>query len=284
MKILIIGGSRFVGPIVVEKLAGRGHSITVFNRGLMHQEYAEGIRFIKGDRKDGFPFSEYFDVVIDTCAYEGTDTERVVKGLKFDFLVHFSTAAVYEKPETFPLTEESKIGDWPVWKDYNRGKVECEEVLQNSGIAYASLRPVYILGPRNYLNRELFIYSRLKKRLPIVLPGNGEAVIQFVFIEDVAEAMVLLTEKRLAGAFNCAGDEMVTLKRLVKEMGNIVGEKPVIEYNLAADGEIFNSAEFPFANENMILNNRKLKGLGIEFTPLFSGLRRDYENYYRYEI
>ena len=281
MKILLIGGSRFVGPYLLESLLKRGHNLTVFNRGLLQSEYPAGTRFVKGDRNKKFGLKERFDAVIDMCAYSGAQTENALRQLRFDFFLHFSTAAVYKKTDSFPLSESSPLGDWPLWGNYNKGKVECERVLEKSGVKYASLRPVYILGPQNYRNREQFIYSKIARDEPITLPGNGEALAQFVFARDAAKAMAFLTEKRVEGAFNCAGNEIITLEDLVKEMAKIMGKELKICYNPEAAEEKFDASEFPFPNENFIVDNKKIKGLGIKFIPLLRGLKEDYENYYR---
>ncbi len=237
----------------------------IFNRGLIQSEYPAGTRFVKGDRNKGFNLKERFDAVIDMCAYSGAQTENTLRELRFDFFLHFSTAAVY----------------WPIRNDYIKGKVECERFLEKSGIKYAALRPVYILGPKNYLPRESFIYNKIKNREPIILPGNGRAKVQFVFAEEVAEAIVAITEKRAAGAFNCAGDETITLINLVKTMGKIMGKEPILRFNPSADEENFNETEFPFANENMVCDNGKIKKLGLKFRLLISGLKEDYENCYQ---
>lgn len=284
MNILVIGGSRFVGPYVVESLAKRGHTVTVFNRGKIKSRYGKGVKFVRGDRNTGLKLRGHFDVVIDTIAYEGSQTKKAIEELDFGFFLHFGTGAAYRKSETFPLSEESPLGRWPAWGDYNKGKVECERVLKSSGVKYASIRPVYILGPKNYVERESFIYSRIKKGRQLVLPGNGEAIVQFVFAKDVAASIVTLAEKKLTGAFNCSGNETLTLNGLVSEMGRIVGKKPLIRYNPKADGADWDEDEFPFANENFFCRNEKLKALGIKFTPLIAGLKSDYNRYYKKAI
>lgn len=281
MQVLIIGGSRFLGPRLTKQLIDNGHRVTVFNRGRLQKSYAEGIRFIMGDRNEGFGIREKFDAVIDTCAYYGYQTERALNELKFDFFVHLSTAAAYKKSELFPLVEDSPLGGWPLWGDYNRGKVECELELGKKGVAYASLRPVYILGGGNYVDRERFIYSRLKENQPVVLPGNGHALMQFVHAEDVARALVFIAENKHSGAFNCSADETITAVGLVREMARIMGENPIIQYNPHTDGPRWNDREFPFANENFIVSNEKIKKIGITFSSLLKFLRKDYEDYYR---
>lgn len=281
MKILIIGGSRFVGPILVTKLLAAQHDVTIFNRGLVNADYPEGVTFIKGDRDEGFGVDQHFDAVIDMCAYTGAQTQKALDELSYDFFLHFGSVASYKKSEIFPLTEDSPSGDWPFMGDYNKGKVECENVLASSGKKYASIRPTYILGPNNYLDREAFIYSRINKGETVVLPGNGQALTQYVFADDVAAIIVLLVEKQAEGAYNCVGDELITVKGLTKAMAELVGKPVQITYNPKADGENHVEEEFPFANENLVCSNQKIKRLGFTFTPLLSGLKDDYESYYK---
>ena len=131
MKILIIGGSRFVGPLIIDKLVEKGHDITVFNRGKTKSQY-NNVNFVQGDRRNGFNIKDSFDVVIDACAYKGDHTKKAINELNFDFYLNFGTVASYKKTNKFPLTEDSEIGEWPYWGDYNTGKVECEEILKSS--------------------------------------------------------------------------------------------------------------------------------------------------------
>ena len=119
MKILIIGGSRFMGPLLVQELALRGHTITVFNRGTREMSLPQGVTAVVGDRAEGFSFSPSFDAVIDTCAYTPEDIERVFKDVRFDYYLQIGSAASYKKTHLFPLTEESPLGEWPLWGNYN---------------------------------------------------------------------------------------------------------------------------------------------------------------------
>ena len=104
---------------------------------------------------------------------------------------------------------------------------------------------------------------------------------QFVWAENVAKSLALIAEKKIEGAFNCAGDESITLKGLVEEMAKIAGKEPNIQFNPSTDGKKFNESEFPFANENFIVSNEKIKKTGTTFTPLLKFLKNDYEEYYK---
>lgn len=281
MKVLIIGGSRFVGPLLISQLLQANHDVVVFNRGQINNNYPNGVRFIEGDRNNGFKVADHFDAVVDMCAYTGAQTKMALEQLSYDLFVHFGSVVSYKKSEIFPLTEESQTGLWPSMGDYGKGKVECEQVLAASGKKYATIRPGYILGANNYVDRENFIYSRIHKGIELVLPGNGQALAQFIFAQDVAAIIVLILQKNLTGAFNCSGNEMITLKGLVEVMGELVGKQPRIAYNSAADGERYNQDEFPFSNENLLVSNQKLKDAGFTFTPLLDGLRADFDSHYK---
>lgn len=282
MKILVIGGSRFVGPLVINLLIKHKHDVTVFNRGNLQTKYPSTVKYVQGSRDKNFKLPEKFDAVIDTCAYNGKQTQKAVKELRFDYFLHFGTVASYQETKIFPITEEFETGIWPAFGDYNKGKVECEKVLAKSKIKYASIRPVYILGPKNYCDRENFIYSRINKGEPLIIPGDGKGLAQFVFADEVAKIMVELTEKQIIGSYNVCGNEYISLTGLVHEMGKIVGKKPVTKYNPRAIGANYKKEEFPFDNETMVISNEKIKNtLGFKFRPLVSGLRQDYKNYYQ---
>lgn len=281
MEILIIGGSRFVGPVIIRKLLEHGHNLTVFNRGYHKIKYDKKIKFVQGDRSQKINLKDHFDAVIDMCAYNVDQLKNAVDCLSFDYFLNFGSAASYKKTEIFPLTELSPLGSWPLWADYNIGKVKCERYLETQKIKYSSIRPVYILGENNYIDREKFIYKKILRDKKITIPGNGQAICQFAFSEEVADVVVFLVENKMRGAFNIAGDELITLKGLVDLMANITGRNVIIDFNPLTDGPNYDSKEFPFANENFICSNKKLKTMGISFLPLEDTLKLQYKNYYQ---
>jgi len=281
MKILIIGGSRFVGPILIKKLLNAGQDVTIFNRGQETTDYHDEVTFVKGDRNDGFKIDEHFDTVIDMCAYTGDQTQRALGDLSYNFFLHFGSVASYQASEVFPITENSPLGEWPDMGEYGKGKVECEDVLAKSGKKYATIRPTYILGADNYLDREHFIYTQINAGKTIVLPGDGQALVTYAFVEDVAKVLAILAEKQIEGAFNCAGGEFVTLKGLVEYMAELVGREATITYGEDTDRETAMDGVFPFGNYNMIFSNQKMKDLGVSPTQLFEGLEADYNSHYK---
>lgn len=282
MQILVIGGARFIGLHVIKKLCVHNHSLTVYTTGNHPIPCKDRVKYVRGDRnKDFGGIKDDFDVVIDMCAYTGNHVRKALEEISLKKYILISTVAAYAKSDDIPYEETFPLGPWPVWGDYNLGKVEAETALQKSGKRHATLRPVYVLGEGNHMERESFIYSRIRNHMPLVLPEDGNAEVQFVFVQNVADAVVLLAETDAEGAYNCAGNERISLRGLVEEMANIVGEDANITYNPAADGANFQENAFPFANEYFVCTNNKLTSLGWKPTPLLEGLRRDYENYYK---
>lgn len=281
-KVLVVGGARFVGPLLLELLTKSGDDVTVFNRGGHKTEYP-GVRFVKGDRKEGFGMiaKDKFDLVVDMCAYHGEDMERLIAEVKFDFVVYFGSVAAYAQPVIYPINETYPLGEW-FWGDYGKGKGECEKVLERSKVKYASLRPTYVLGVANYMDRENFIYKALREGRVLTIPGDGRALTQFVFADEVAKSLFLLCQKKTEGAFNCVGDDYITLTDLVEQMAMISGTKPEIQFDPSLDRGNGDEKIFPFDNENFLFDNSKIKQvIGVTFTPLLEGLKRDWEGYYK---
>jgi UDP-glucose 4-epimerase len=282
-NILIIGGSRFVGPYLVDLVLKDGHDLTIFNRGNYSSNYPNA-KFVQGDRDQGFSSlkGQHYDVVYDTCAYNGEQTHRLLDEIDCDFIVHFGTMSSYAKTDIFPIKESHPQGLWPTMGDYGKGKAECEDVLASSSKKYASLRPVYILGPKNYCDRENFIYKKLVNNETINIPGNGIGLNQFVFASEVAECLYLLGNNNIEGGFNCTGDEYISLIDLVNEMAKVSGTVPRIELDMEHDGGNLDESLFPFSNENFIIDNQLIKKtLGVSFDSLVSRLKQDWENYYK---
>lgn len=282
-KILIIGGSRFVGPYLVDFVLKDGNELTIFNRGNFAMEYA-GATIVKGDRDMGFDSlrGQKFDVVYDTCAYTGKQTQQVIDEIDFDFLVHFGTMGSYAETDIFPIKENQPQGIWPTMGEYGKGKAECESVLAKSGKKYATLRPVYVLGPNNYCDRENFIYKKLVNNETIKIPGNGIGLNQFVFADEVAKCLYLLGKNKIEGGYNCSGDEYISLVNLVSEMAKISGTTPKIEFDFDHDGSNLDESLFPFSNENFVIDNQLIKKtLNITFDSLLPRLKLDWENYYK---
>ena len=197
MRILVMGGTRFMGPAVIAELGARGHEVAAFNRGTRSGVEFGRSRQILGDRDDPAQLAvladEAFDAVVDMSAYKTAQTAALLDVLPgVDRWVHISSGAVYQPAIEFPWPEDTPYGPWSLWGQYAIEKLGCEMRLRERRPAdrpTTCLRFPIVLGPANYAPREEFVFNRLLDDEVIILPGDGKAVLQFLSIYEVAEAV-----------------------------------------------------------------------------------------------
>jgi nucleoside-diphosphate-sugar epimerase len=224
MRVLIMGGTRFIGVYLTRLLVAQGHEVVVFNRGNKPNSVAQ----IQGDRTDPAQLAklagEEFDAVFDNNGRELSDTQPLVEMFKgrVKHFVYVSSAGVYLKSDQMPHRE----GDATDPKSRHKGKAETEAYLASSGVPFTSIRPVYIYGPQNYNDLEAWFFDRIVRDRPIPIPGNGMHTTQFGHGEDLAAAMaaVLGNERAIGQIYNVAGDRYVTFDGIARACAVAIGK------------------------------------------------------------
>ncbi|XP_013641013.2 chloroplast stem-loop binding protein of 41 kDa b, chloroplastic isoform X2 [Brassica napus] len=250
-KILIMGGTRFIGIFLSRLLVKEGHQVTLFTRGKSpiakqlpgesDQDFADfssKILHLKGDRKD-YDFvksslsAEGFDVVYDINGREAEEVEPILDALpKLEQYIYCSSAGVYLKSDVLPHCEVDAVDP----KSRHKGKLETESLLQSKGVNWTSIRPVYIYGPLNYNPVEEWFFHRLKAGRPIPVPNSGIQISQLGHVKDLATAFlaVLGNEKASREIFNISGEKYVTFDGLARACAKAGGfpEPEIVHYNL----------------------------------------------------
>lgn len=230
MRILIMGGTRFIGVYLTKVLVKQGHEVVLFNRG-NHPAPVEGVSQIQGDRQDASQLKEKlagesFDAIFDNNGRELSDTQPLVEIFtgKVKHFVYVSSAGVYLKTPQMPHRE----GDAVDPNSRHKGKHHTEAFLAESGIPWTSIRPVYIYGPQNYNDLEAWFFDRIVRDRPIPIPGNGQYITQFGHIQDLALAMasVLGNETAKGKIYNISGDRYVTFDGLASACAVAAGKSP----------------------------------------------------------
>ena len=144
--------------------------------------------------------------------------------------VFVSSGAVYRPSPELPWPESTPFGPSPIWGRYGEEKVASERILWDAHadgrFAVTSFRFPFILGPMNFADRESFVFSRLEAGRPILLPGGGDALNQFVYAPDVARALVAALERPdvAAGeAYNCTYQRAITNRGWVELCADVAG-------------------------------------------------------------
>ncbi len=231
MNALVIGGSGFVGNAVVRALLAVGFAVSVLNRG---SRRLEGVTQLTADRNNAHAVAaavqgKVFDCLVDTNAYTGSQAS-IIAGMQLGIThaVVISSAAVYADRVRTPPLENDSIGGGSAWGDYGRGKTEVEEAYRAAGIPLcAAIRPPYIFGPNNDLDRESWFFRRIRHRRPILVPGKGWAVYQFVHEDDLGSAIVTWlaraaqVQSAAFEAYNVADPELVTSAGLTQLLARV---------------------------------------------------------------
>ena len=251
MRVLVIGGNRFVGCLLGWRLLARGDQVTLLNRGHLPDPFDERVERLRGDRTtsdlDRLLAGRTFDAVVDLAAYAGEDGRRAagILGGRVGHHVLVSTGQVYLVREgcPSPAREEDYQGpvmprpsdprDLPEW-EYGMGKRACEDALadahERTGFPATSIRIPMVNGERDYLRRIEGYLWRLLDGGPVILPDGGTHRLRHVYGAEVARflAEILGRKETFGRAYNLAQEETPTLAELVGRLRDLLGSRAAI--------------------------------------------------------
>ncbi len=305
MRILVIGGTLFIGRSLVEELVKAGHDVTVLHRKPKH-DLGRKVQNLVADRNDpeamrSAMLGRNFEVVYDNV-YDwerGTTAQQVEAAVKAcgDRLIRYvymSSVAAYG--DGLNHYEGDALAPDNHQDAYIRNKAMTERMLfrmhQATGFPVTTFRPPYLYGPENPFYREAFFWDRMKDGRPIIIPGDGHRLMQFVYVKDLVQSMLRAIEKpgAVGEAFNLGNSRALTQMEVVKELAKAAGKKPEIVRvprerimeagaNPMAEpyyfGQYFDLAPI---TENVTKVSRVL---GIRPTPFEDGLKETYRWYQR---
>ena len=224
MKLLIIGGTRFIGRHLVTAALARDHEVTLFNRGNYSAEPA--VETIHGDRHNDGDLAKLrgrrWDVVVDTCGHLPRSVRAAAETLSdsIDRYVFISSQNAYASvsvpgvDETFPratLTSEQldqanaiDTSGQPSYGALYGGlkalsEQAAEEAMPNRVLI---IRPGLIVGPHDYTDRFTYWVARVARGGEVLAPGRPERFVQFIDARDLAEWIVNMAEQKAAGIYN----------------------------------------------------------------------------------
>lgn len=289
MRILVIGGTRFIGVYLTKQLVEAGHDVVLFNRG-NNPPPVEGVGQIHGDRTDAEQLTsalanESFDAIFDNNGRKLGDTQPLAdlfKG-KVKHFVYVSSAGVYLKSDQMPHIE----GDAVDPESRHRGKYETEEYLAQQEIPFTSVRPTYIYGPGNYNPIEGWFFDRIVRDRPIPIPGSGMQITQLGHCGDLAKAMVAVlgNPNAVGQVYNVSGERYVTFDGVARACAVAAGKDPEAVKLVHYDPKAFDFGKkkaFPLRSQHFFCAIDKAL-TDLDWEPefdLISGLKDSYQNDY----
>ena len=228
VKILVMGGTRFVGKPLVAQLLSEGHDLTLFTRG--KNPVPAGVEHLCGDRSTAEGLAALqgrsFDVIVDSSGRSLDDSRAVIErtGAPSHRFLYVSSAGVYADSELWPLTEDSPTDP----QSRHSGKLDTEAWLSAEKIPFTSFRPTYIVGAGNYNPVESWFFDRIVHGRPVPLPGDGTTITQLGHVNDLATAMALSLGVDAAAnrIYNCSSVQGITFRGLVAAAARACGKDP----------------------------------------------------------
>ncbi|MEO5577268.1 MAG: NAD-dependent epimerase/dehydratase family protein, partial [Gaiellaceae bacterium] len=218
MRILVLGGTKFLGRAFVEAASARGHELTLFNRGETNAGLFPELETLRGDRRvDLSPLAgRTFDVVVDPSGYVPAAVAAAAELLHgCGHYVFVSSVSVYADLSAAPHEETpvAELGDASVdelaadFSNYGAMKALCEQAVWKVFRERSLIvRPGLIVGPHDPTGRFTYWAHRLARGGEILAPGPPQRRAQFIDVRDLAEWVLDCVERRVTGVFNATND------------------------------------------------------------------------------
>jgi len=249
VKVLVLGGTRFLGHELAWRLVAGGHEVTLFNRGTLPDAFGARVERLRGDRTTG-DLSQHlahrsFDAAVDFAAYDGTDGARAaeVLGGRVGHYVVISTGQVYLVRASCPSPASETDYEGPVMPEpagaFDRGQWEygvkkraledaLAEAWSRRRFPSTRLRIPMVSGERDHFRRLERYLWRMLDGGPILLPDGGDRVTRHVYSGSVVKAILALLgrEETFGQAYNLAQDETPTLRELLTRVAESLEASP----------------------------------------------------------
>jgi 2'-hydroxyisoflavone reductase len=309
MKILILGGTSFLGPHQIAYALQRGHSVSIFTRGktksTVHKELFDKVEHLIGDRNDNLTALEKgeWDVVIDNSGRNvkwTKDTANLLKDRAKLYMYTSSTGVYYPylgdniTEDTKTLTKEPETLDnenekLEYWYGVMKTNSENEAIKAFGKDRTIIARPTYMFGPGDKTNRFIHWPVRLAKGGEVLVPGKKEDLVQYADVRDVAEFMIRLAEENVTGKFNIAGPtQQQTMQAFVNEAKGAFNVDttivPVDDYDfLEKNGVYYLVPWIPPIGKNYgssRASNKKAIAAGLTFRDLKTSVKEMHDWWY----
>ena len=236
MRILIIGGTRFLGRHLVEAALARGHEVTLFNRGKSNPDLFPQLETILGDREQDVEKlkGRIWEAVIDVAGYVPRIVRLSAETLqpnvsRYVFISSISVYADFKKAGIDESDPVGKIEDETIeeitGETYGPLKALCEKAVQDIyGERALIVRPGLIVGPHDPTDRFTYWPVRVARGGDVLAPQKPAAAIQVVDVRDLSDFIIKLIEENASGIYNATGpDYELTIGKLLDVSSQVTG-------------------------------------------------------------
>ncbi|MDP4146541.1 MAG: NAD-dependent epimerase/dehydratase family protein [Bacillota bacterium] len=292
-KVLVLGGTYFIGKYIAENLVKDNFDVVVLNRGTKAGIFGDAVKEIHCDREDAEDIKQklygmIFDYVIDVSALNVLHVRNSYEALKNSYIkryIFISSSAVYVPSNEIPISEDSEKGENHYWGDYGIDKLQAENFLleknKTGRFPVQILRPPYVYGEGNYVYREGFVFDRIINNKKVILPNSGRTIVQFIHVEDLYNTIMALlkTENGIGEAFNVGNTHGITFRGWIEACSKACN-KPVDITEFYYKHTDYGCRDFfPFHDYQYMLDTRKIEKYYTPKISMIEGLKRAYDWY-----
>lgn len=306
LKILILGGTSFLGPHQIAYAIERGHSVTTFTRGrrkpIIHQDAFKDVEALIGDREDNLEAlkGRKWDVVIDNSGHKvqwTKDTAELLKDSANMYMYTSSVSVLFPFDGTDFSEKRKLVLENPAKEVYESNKMEYDYGIMKANSELAAIeafgsdrativRPHLIVGPADPTNRFNYWPIRLAQGGEVLMPGKSDDPIQFIDVRDLSQWMIRLLEQSISGTFNASGPGFtLTMPQFV--YGAHAAFNSPVSFVHADDYDFLEEHNASYASPWLAAKgiyygmtrseNRKAIANGLTFTPLAKTVLDSYE-------
>ncbi len=299
MKILIIGGYRFVGRALIEAAVTAEHRVTVFGRGSHNPQTPYPADWIVGDREKDLSTLQgrEWDVVIDTCGFTPAAVDASARMLRdlVSRYIFVSTISVYPWPVPTNAIESNPVAELPSGADANKDdpqtygmrKALCESAAETAMPGRVlNLRLGMMVGPHDYLDRFTYWIERAARGGEILAPGSPDRPVQLLDVADLADWTLRNAQSGLTGTVNLTGPTdgatMSSFLNVCLEITDSRGTLTWVQDDILQGASVEIDADLPYwipENENGLFEVRIDRAIatGLKTRPFPETALRTYE-------
>jgi nucleoside-diphosphate-sugar epimerase len=293
--VLVLGGSYFIGRVfsIMAERSG-DFEITLLNRGRFPLKKPGVAEFIFDRRNPRMPAEfdkKEFDVLIDFCAYDPGDSEKILSmfSSRIKQYVEISTCGVFAASEN-SRTEEtplvSSIPSNPV-EEYSWKKMILEKEIKDQcsllALPFTIFRPCFVYGPFNYAPRESYYFDLILSGAEIPFPVDSRSQFSFVYVKDIARALMssIGKEKAFNQDYNLAAPERISYGKFMEQLAALVPERELPRKSVYISDVYTGGIPLPFPlDQNELFQGTKAQiDLGLEYTGFDAGMKESFEVY-----
>jgi 2'-hydroxyisoflavone reductase len=261
MRVLVLGGTRFLGRHLVRALLAKHHEVSLFNRGRSAPDLFPEIETIQGDREGGTEAlaaaaARRWDAVIDTCGYVPRIVRASCTALRdaaqtYVFVSSISVYAGFPSPDTAedaPLATLADPSTEDVMAHYGALKAACErEVRQAFGARAFVVRPGLIVGPFDPTGRFTYWPQRVAAGGEVLAPGDPAAPVQFIDVRDLAEWIVRALTRGPGGVYNATGPAApLSFGALLDSCAKVLAPQPPAQFTWCSEAFLIEHGVAPW--------------------------------------